>query len=118
MPPESKKPKKPGLLDELRKLNVKYGIHFKGPKPPSTWSRDYQLYNGLFLDIRRISRTHFDEYSESARGEPLAVAEQKLKVQEIIDAAYQCRSERLNEEGWIRAIEPGLVSRLGTEVVW
>lgn len=94
------------------------GYSFFGPIPPSTWSRDYHEYNGLFLDIRRISRTHFDEYSESARGEPLAVAEQKLKVQSIIDAAHQCRSERLNEEGWIRAIEPGVVSRLGTEVVW
>ena len=106
------------LLKELRKVNDEHGVDFKGPLPASVWSRDYIAYSGLFLKIRDISRTYFDKYPEGADGDALAVADKKLLVKELIDAAYQCRIERVNEEGWIREIEPRVLRRFGPEVVW
>jgi hypothetical protein len=101
--------------EEVRQLNDEYGILFKGPVPASSWPKDYR---DLFANVRAIGRKYYDEYGENATEERAAVTEKKAQVQEVVEAAYQCRRERLNEEGWIREIEPRIVRRFGSEVIW
>ena len=111
-------PKRLKLLEELRDINERYGVVFKGPIPAFVWEKEFPDYADCFQQILQIGRRHFDEYGGSEHDVDFGVDEKKVLTHELIQKAYQCRHERLNEEGWIREIEPKVVLRLGKEVIW
>jgi hypothetical protein len=116
MPPKRTKLSK----EELRDLIERYQINFEGPVQPKSWPESYK---SLFLDIRQIGATRYDEYMgapENSTSKRRRIVESTLtRVRDLRDRACEARQDvETTESTWRSRVESIIRDRFSAAALW
>lgn len=112
MHPRKKNRTKADLPNLLRKHEIK----FEGPLQPSKWPPQQKH---LFLVIRDIWATRYDEYMNRAGIDKRIIKKQQDRVRDLRKNAYMLRNDvDNNEDTWRHSIERLIFERFTKDIVW
>lgn len=109
-PEEERERKRQMLLDNR--------INFEGPINPIHWP---QCHSALFSAIREIEYIRYNEYKkqiESIHPQSSQRSRTMNKVDNLVSAAMQCRTEGTNEDTWRDKTENHLLSIFSNAMEW